>query len=71
MNRDALIARKDVVRGEITQIVSRLEQARTALDTAAGTQRRFLTRRITFLEARVEALAAEESQLRMAIDRSR
>ncbi len=57
--------------GEIAQVVSRLEQARTALDTAAGPQRRFLIRRITFLEAQVEALAAEESQLRMAIDRSR
>lgn len=71
MNRDDLIARKGVVRNEIAQVARRLEQARSALEASVGLQRRFLTRRIAALEARLEALAAEESQLRMAIDRSR
>ncbi len=70
MDRDDLIARKDVVRAEIAQIVRRLEQARGALENASGFQRRFLTGRVGALEGRLEVLAAEESRLRMDIDRS-
>lgn len=71
MNRDDLIAAKGAVRAEIAQVVRRLEQARSALEGASGLRRRFLASRVAGLEARLEALAAEESRLRQAIDRSR
>ncbi len=70
MNRDDLIAAKGAVRAEIAQVVRRLEQARSELAGASGLRRRFLASRVAGLEARLEALAAEESRLRQAIDRS-
>lgn len=71
MNRDELIAAKAAVRAEIAQVVRRLEQARDALEGASGLRRRFLANRVAGLEARLEALAAQESRLRQAIDCSR
>lgn len=70
MNRDELIAAKGAVRAEIGQVVRRLEQTRGAAETASGLRRRFLVSRVAGLEARLDALAAEESRLRQAIDRS-
>lgn len=70
MNRADLMAAKGAVRAEIAQVVRRLEQARGALEGASGLQRRFLAGRVARLEAQLEALAAEESRLRLAIDRS-
>lgn len=70
MNRDDLIAAKGAVRAEIAQVVRRLEQARGEFVGASGLRRRFLASRVAGLEARLEALTAEESRLRQAIDRS-
>lgn len=69
MNRDELIATRAAVRAEIAQVVRQLEQARSQLEAASGLRRRFLARRVAGLEARLETLAAEESRLRLAIDR--
>lgn len=70
MTRDDLIARKGELQAEIAQVVRRLEQARSELESASGIRRRFLAGRVGALEGRLEALAAEESRLRLAIDRS-
>ncbi len=70
MSREDLIARKGAVRGEITQVVRQLEQTRSALAGAMGPRSRFLAHRVAELEARLQELTTEESQLRLAIDRA-
>ena len=71
MSRDDLIARKDSVRAELARTRRELEHARTAFETASGLRRRFLGGRIAQLDARAEALMAEEYRLRLLIDQAR
>ena len=70
MTRADLIGRKNAVRAELAEVVRRLAQARAACAALAGPPRRRAAQRIAELEARQEALMAEESQLRQAIDRA-
>lgn len=62
-NRDALIARKQIVRRQIERLVRDLEAARQAQPPAPP-------RRLQRMEQELERLMAEESTLRLAIDRS-
>ncbi len=62
-NRDALIARKQTVRRQIERLVCELAAARQAQPPVAP-------RRVQRLEQELERLMAEESTLRLAIDRS-
>ncbi len=61
MNRDALIQRKDEVRAEIAACTRRLAAEGGKPDS----------RRAAELQARLDALMAEETRLRQLIDRSR
>lgn len=70
MTRADLIARKNAVRAELAEVVRRLAHERAALAALAGSPRRCAAQRIAALEARQEALMAEESRLRQAIDRA-
>lgn len=67
MNRAGLIERKEAVRAEIAR--TRQELAR-AQQTQAGPRPARSAHQIAELEARLEALMAEEHALRLQIDRS-
>jgi hypothetical protein len=71
VSREALIARKEAVRAELARAHRTLERARTEAEAAAGLRRRYLQHRVAQLEARTDALMAEESRLRQLIDQSR
>jgi hypothetical protein len=64
-DREALIARKQMVRRQIEETRRKLTQAR---QPASGKPN---TRRIRQLEDKLDRLMAEEYTLRLAIDRSR
>ena len=64
-DREALIARKQMVRRQIETTRRRLEQARQPADGKPN------KRRIRQLENQLDRLMAEEYNLRLAIDRSR
>ena len=71
MSREALIARKEAVRAELTRTQRTLERTRTEVETAYGLRRRYLQSRLTQLEARANTLMSEEYRLRQLIDQSR
>jgi hypothetical protein len=62
-NREALIAHKQAVRRQIERLVREIEIARVAQPPA-------LPRRLRRMEQELERLMAEETTLRLAIDRS-
>jgi predicted nuclease with TOPRIM domain len=70
LSRDELIERKEAVRAEIAQ--ARRELARVRQSEAAATERdrRMHAHRVEELEARIDALLAEEHSLRLKIDRT-
>ena len=61
-DRETLIAQKQAVRRQIERTQQELERARSAMPPNR--------RQVRTLEARLEALMAEEYNLRLAIDRS-
>lgn len=65
VDREALIARKQMVRRQIEETRRRLEQARRPADGSPN------KRRVRQLEEKLDRLMAEEYNLRLAIDRSR
>jgi len=69
-SRDDLIERKEAVRAEIAQVRRELARARQAEAAAPERDRRKHARRIKELEARLDALMAEEHSLRLQIDRT-
>lgn len=71
MDRDELIGRKEAVRAEIVQLRHRLEPIRAETTAGTGLRKRALVRRLHQIEARLDALMAEEASLRLLIDRSR
>jgi len=71
MNRVGLIERKEAVRAEIArtrQVLARAQHARAATTDQPHTR---LAREIAALEARLDALMAEEHALRIEIDQHR
>lgn len=70
MNRAGLIERKDAVRAEIARIRQQLARAQQAQAGAADQRPSRVARQIEELEARLDALMAEEHTLRLQIDRS-
>jgi uncharacterized protein (DUF3084 family) len=71
VNREHLIERKESVRNEIARVRSQLARIRAAEITAVGGERHRTSHQIQELEARLDALVAEEHSLRLQIDRSR
>lgn len=71
MNREHLIERKESVRNEIARMRSQLARIRAAEVTAVGGECHRTAHQIQELEARLDALMAEEHSLRLQIDRSR
>ena len=69
-SRGDLIERKEAVRAEIAQVRRELSRARQAEAAVPERDRRTHARRIEELEARIEALMAEEHSLRLRIDRA-
>ena len=69
-SRNDLIERKEAVRAEIAQVRRKLARARQAETAAPERDRRKPARLIEELEARLEALMAEEHSLRLQIDRA-
>lgn len=70
MNRAGLIERKEAVRAEITGARQALARAQPAQSDAAGPRPPRAAHQIAELEARLEALMAEEHALRLQIERS-
>jgi hypothetical protein len=70
MNRAGLIERKEAVRAEIARLLQQLARAQQTHAAAPGQPLTRSARQIAELEARLEALMAEEHALRIQIDRS-
>ena len=70
MNRAGLIERKEAVRAEIARTRQALARAQQDQAGAPGPRPPRAARQIAELEARLEALMAEEHALRLQIDRS-
>ncbi len=70
MNRAGLIERKEAIRAESARIRQQLARAQQTQPGAAGQRPPRVTRQIEELEARLDALMAEEHTLRLQIDRS-
>jgi hypothetical protein len=70
VNREELINRKEAVRAEIAQVRHELARA-TREQPGSARAVHNAGRRAADLEARLQALAAEEHRLRLLIDRTR
>jgi hypothetical protein len=70
MNRAALIERKEAVRAEIARTRQALGRAQQIQAGPPGPRPAWAVRQIAELEARLDALMAEEHALRLLIDRS-
>jgi hypothetical protein len=70
VNRARLIERKEAVRAEIARLRQQSARAQQTHTAATGQLLTRSARHIAELEARIEALMAEEHALRLQIDRS-
>ena len=68
--RDDLIARKAEVQARIRSLRLRLEAAVYCAEAASGVRRKYYSAKRASLEAELEVLMAEESRLRLEIDRA-
>lgn len=70
MDRQALVQRKGEVQAALARVQRELAHAEAQAAEAAGLRGRVAARHVSRLQAQADALMAEETRLRLLIDRS-
>lgn len=70
MDRETLVQRKGEVQAALARVQRELAHAEQQAAESAGLRAKLSARRVSQLRAQADALMAEESRLRLLIDRS-